>query len=167
MHNAVRPSLARRLLARSAIAACLLIVAASALLYPTEATINVVGGILLLLQIGALAIVLNPLARWRLASGVFLVVSGLLIYWSYWFEPDVPFFPTASERFWAAPIGESWNILLNRLTNYYPENDPEWWKQRPSGPSLFTGFYAAAAGRLGIGGGVVARRGDQARAARR
>jgi hypothetical protein len=43
----------------------------------------------------------------------------------------------------------------------------DFWSEGRREEYLFTGFYAAAAGRLGIGGGVVARRGDQARAARR
>src|SRR4051812_32951120 len=70
----VRPSLATRIIVRGVAAIMLLVASVAALLWPTKTTVNIVGGILLVLQIGSLAIVLNPLARWRLASAVFLLV---------------------------------------------------------------------------------------------
>src|SRR5688572_22833488 len=100
----------RSLILRCLLALLALSAAVGALLYPTEAVLNAVGGVLIALQVAALAILLNPQARGRLVSGVFLVVSGVHTYWWYW----VPYSSNGvylEWQFWRSPVTGVWQWL--------------------------------------------------------
>lgn len=109
--------LTRCLISLVALTACL-----GALLWPTEMMLNLVGGVLIVLQIAALAIVLNPLARGRVPSAAFLLVSGPLVYWRYWVPETKQYYYPQSERWWANPISECAKLIVDWLTNFDRSN---------------------------------------------
>src|SRR4051812_39021378 len=98
----------RRLLVRSILGATLLVLSVSALLYPSELVLNLVGVALLLAQTVALAVILNQRVRWRVFATAFLVASAAHAY-GIFLNPLAAREQSYLDRFWHHPTVRFWD----------------------------------------------------------